>query len=418
MNGRRRVLFVSEDVTLAQVVRLATLSASLDPSRYEVHFACREFPALVFGDSTARQWPLETVDKEAALRRLAKGERMYDEKTLLRYVEAELTLLDAVRPDLVVGDFRMTLQVSAAHRKVPLATLINAYWSPFAVRDAFPVPDHPIVNFIGHERAARYMPQALPRAFAHFAAPLARVRRRFGLQPVDGLLEQLTAGDITLYADVPELCPVAGAPETHHFLGAVPWSPKVPLPAWWQELRTDVPLVYVTLGSSGAVSAMPALLEALGDLPLQVVLSSAGRDRPARVPANVRVTEYLPGDLAARRSLFVVTNGGSASVYQALVEGVPVLGIPFNLDQYLTMAAVERASAGVHVRAGIVNATALRSAAQRLMESGELRQGARNVSAAFARYDARQRFRALVEHYLPPSTRAEQSSTMAPGTSQ
>lgn len=415
MNRKRRLLFVSEDVTLAQVVRLVTLSAALDPRDYEVHFACREFSPLVFDGSAAQKWPLYTTDKEAALRRLAKGERMYDEKTLLRYVEAELELLDAVRPDLVIGDFRMTLQVSAAHRQVPLATLINAYWSPYAVRDSFPVPDHPLVNLVGHERAARYMPQALPKAFAYFAAPLARVRKRFGLPPVEGLLEQLTEGDITLYADVPELCPIAGAPDTHHYLGAVPWSPATPLPDWWQELPRDVPLVYVTLGSSGAVSVMPALLRAMSELPVQVVLSSAGRDRPERVPDNVRVSEYLPGDVAARRSVFVVTNGGSASVYQALAEGVPVLGIPFNLDQYLTMAAVERASAGLHVRAGSVNADAIQRAARRLLDDGELRRGALGMQEAFAAYDCRERFRTLIERYLPPSTRATQRTTLDPG---
>lgn len=37
---RRRILFVAEAVTLAHVVRPFALAQSLDPSRYEVHFAC------------------------------------------------------------------------------------------------------------------------------------------------------------------------------------------------------------------------------------------------------------------------------------------------------------------------------------------------------------------------------------------
>ena len=36
---RRRILFVAEAVTLAQVVRLVTLARALDPARYDVHFA-------------------------------------------------------------------------------------------------------------------------------------------------------------------------------------------------------------------------------------------------------------------------------------------------------------------------------------------------------------------------------------------
>jgi hypothetical protein len=61
------VLFVSEAVTLAQVVRLATLARVLDPARFEVHFAAAHFDELVFGGTTftrhrihswrPRQWP-------------------------------------------------------------------------------------------------------------------------------------------------------------------------------------------------------------------------------------------------------------------------------------------------------------------------------------------------------------------------
>src|SRR5689334_8845456 len=46
VNDRRRILFVTENVTLAQCVRLVTLACALDPERYEVHFACSDLPAL------------------------------------------------------------------------------------------------------------------------------------------------------------------------------------------------------------------------------------------------------------------------------------------------------------------------------------------------------------------------------------
>ena len=43
VSSRRRVLFVAENVTLAQCVRLVTLARALDPQAYEVHFASSEF---------------------------------------------------------------------------------------------------------------------------------------------------------------------------------------------------------------------------------------------------------------------------------------------------------------------------------------------------------------------------------------
>jgi UDP:flavonoid glycosyltransferase YjiC (YdhE family) len=410
-DARRRILFVAEDLTLAQVVRLAALAERLDRRHYEIHFACREFAPLVFSRLDAVQWPLPTVEKEAALKRLAKGERMYDEKTLIRYVESELALFEKVNPDLVIGDFRLSLSVSAPYAKVPLATLINAYWSPFAVRESFPVPDHPIVSLIGAERAARYMPQALPKAFAFFGAPLSAVRRKFGLSALDSLLEQLTFGDLTLHPDVPELCPTRGAPDHHVYLGAIPWSPNVPLPGFWKELRDDIPTIYVTLGSSGSVTAVPAVVEALADLPVQVLLASAGRLRPDRLPPNTHLAEYLPGDLAARRSSVVVTNGGSSTGYQALTEGVPVLGVPFNMDQYLAMTAIAAAGAGVLVRAGTVSAREVRRGILRILDNAAFSRAAVSLRDAFAAYDCFERFSATLSRAFGVSTSASGDAT-------
>jgi len=45
---RKKILFVSERVTLAQVVRLVSLARAVDPRVYELHFASARFDDLVF----------------------------------------------------------------------------------------------------------------------------------------------------------------------------------------------------------------------------------------------------------------------------------------------------------------------------------------------------------------------------------
>lgn len=402
MTIRRRLLFVTENVTLAQVVRLTTLAARLDPARYEVHFACSDFDPLVFGGTSFRRWKLFTIDKEQGLKALAKGERMYDEKTLERYVEDELRVIDEVKPALIIGDFRLSLAVSAPLRGVHCASLINAYWSPYAVRERWPVPDHPIVRLVGIELAQKYFPQAMPKVFAHFAAPLNRLRKRHGLPEFETLSHQLCFGDSVLYPDVPELCPVAGAPPSHHFLGAVQWSPPVASPP---NLSGDParPLVYVTLGSSGDVGALPTVLEALADLPIRGVLATAGRAAPSRVPSNFETADFMPGALLAQQARFVVTNGGSASGYQALAHGVPLLGIPSNLDQYLTMACVTRRGAGITLRSGGITRDEVKRAAVRLLDAPAIKRAAEDVATYFAAYDFHQRFETWLSNLLGPS---------------
>lgn len=391
MSSRPRILFVTENITLAQSVRLLALARRLPSDRYDVHFACADSDPWLFRGTTFQRWLLLTVDGPRALAALARGDRLYDAATLERYVQDDRRLLDAVRPDLVVGDFRLSLAVSTRLAGVRCASLINAYWSPYAVRERFPLPDHPIVSLVGTERAERYFPQALPRVFAHFAAPLNAVRKRYGLQPAS-LLEQLCFGDWVLHPDSPELCPVQQAPSTHHFLGMVPWAPDLPPIPSLLEADASRPLVYVTLGSSGDQAALPAVLTGLATLPVQCILSTAGRPAPARVPANVRVVDFVPGDWAAQRARLVITNGGSTTGYQALAAGVPVLGIPSNLDQYLAMQAILRLGAGLQLRSASLRPEQVRRAVTQLCDDSQMQRRAREVGAMLNAYDCHARF--------------------------
>ncbi len=153
---------------------------------------------------------------------------------------------------------RLSLAISAPVEKVPYAALINAYWSPFAERDGFPLPEHPIVKLLGVALAERHFPRALPAVFRHFARPFNRLRLRHGLEAIGTLPEVLTFSDLTLFPDVPALVPTRDSPAHHRYLGYVPWAPPVPLPDWWGRLHPERPTVYVTLGSSGRVQRLSA----------------------------------------------------------------------------------------------------------------------------------------------------------------
>jgi UDP:flavonoid glycosyltransferase YjiC (YdhE family) len=396
----KRILFVAEAISLAQVVRLVTLARALDGRRYEVHFASARFDDLVFrGPGLAHLVRHGIASLPAAVvdRRVARGLRPYGKRTLARYVREELELFEAVRPDLVVGDLRLSLAVSAPLARVPHASLINAYWSPYAERHGFPMPDHPIVRLLGVERAARHFPAALPFVFRHFARPVNQLRRAHGLPELGSLLEVLTHGDHTLYADVPALAPTAARPASHRYLGYVPWSPPLATPAWWDDLDPNRPLVYVTLGSSGRVDRLPLVVEAAASLGCQVVVATAGRMALPPRPPDVFVADFVPGDVVARRASAVVSNGGSTTSYQALAEGTPVLGVAFNLDQYLAMQAIERFGAGLPLRAGALTRQDVTRGLERLLGEPSFTGRALAARDELARWNAEVQFRAFVD---------------------
>jgi UDP:flavonoid glycosyltransferase YjiC (YdhE family) len=393
----KRILFVAEDVTMAQVVRLVVLARALDPARYEIHFACRHFDDLVFRPGEFRRWRIDSVERSQVQKALERGKRLYDLSTLRRYAKSDLDVIDKVQPDLIVGDFRLSLVASAPAARVPLVALINAYWSPHAVRQTFPLPDHPIIKLVGEKTATRYFPQAMPKVFAHFAKPVNELRKHYGLPAVGSLLEVLTHADFTIFPDVPCLTPIRDLPPTQRYIGPVLWAPDVPLPPWWNDLPDDVPLVYVTLGSSGQVRALAAVLEALARLPLCAVVATAGRIAAGDLPGNVRAAEFVPGDQVARRAAVVICNGGSTTGYQALAEGKPIVGIASNLDQHLAINAIEERGAGIRIRAGGVRADTVREAVDTLLGSRSHQDQARALAAEFARWDSAALFTALVD---------------------
>lgn len=402
MKARPKILFVSENVTLAQVVRLAVLAKALDPNDYEVHFAASNFDPMVFDGTAFARHELFTIGKDRLFKSLKAGKRLYEKTTLVRYVKEELALIESVRPDLIVGDFRLSLSISAELQRVPWGTLINAYFSPFAVRERWPVPDHPIVKVLGEEMTARYFPMAIPKVFAHFASPINAVRRKYGLGEIGSLLEVLTHADHTLYPDDPVLTPVDGAPPHHEYLGPVLWAPTVSMPALAQQ-ESPEPLVYVTLGSSGNVDLLPVVVEALSGLKLRVVIATAGRNRLARLPPNMEQADFVPGDRVAQRARIVISNGGSTTGYQALAAGTPLLGLPSNLDQYLTMQALTEAGVAVQVRGREADVERLRLGIHELLNNPGYSLQAREAAKRFAEFDSAGRFRHWVERALGKS---------------
>lgn len=404
---KKRVLFVSENVTLAQVVRLVTLARALEQDGVEVHFASAGFPELVFGATRFIRHELETLPAARADQALRAGRRLYEKSTLAAYIRAEIALIERVRPDLVMGDFRWSMPSSAELCGVPSAVLINAYWSPYAVERRFPVPDHPIVRLLGEALTEQYFPTALPRVFQHFADPLNAARRQFGLRPVGSLLEVLTHADHTLYADDPWLTPVRGAPASHQFIGPVLWQPDVsgvPEVDALPEQTGERPLIYVTLGSSGAAELLPMIVGVLAQLPVTAILATAERAQLVGLPPNVIARSFVRGADVARRAQLVISNGGSSTGYQALSQGTPVLGLPSNLDQYLATEAIVRAGAGRSVKARRATPEALRSEIHSMLEDSALRDAARQVASRFRVLDAPSTFRAFVQRTLAGAT--------------
>lgn len=367
MSGNRlKILFFAEGATLAHVGRPFILARGLAPARFEVVFARPPGYAWLSDGAGFRVADLGCQNGVVFARQLQRGLPLYDYPTLLRYVGDDLALIDEERPDVIVGDFRLSLSVSARLRGIPYITICDAYWSPERPLQA-PLP---VLGF------TRYVPTPLAEQIFHIVSPLAlrlhtlpieRLRARFGLSTLDHDLRRCyTDADLRLFANFPALYPDIQPGPQADFVGPIAWSP--PERTEQDFLADDGPLVYVTMGSSGDPAVLAALIPVLERTGARLAVATAGKPIPSGLGGGrAKIFDYLPGNQVCKHARLVVCNGGSPTTNQALANGVPVLGIARNMDQFLNMQAIESYGAGITLRADRANEKRLRQAVAKLL---------------------------------------------------
>ena len=397
----RRILFFAEAVTLAHVARPVALAMTLDRTKFEPVIACAPRYERFAASGPWQTLPLDSIGSQEFAIALAKGRPLYDAPTLRRYVKEDLEHISRIKPDMIVGDFRLSLSVSARLVGIPYISVINAYWSPYYLEGRFPLPVLPITRLMPLPLAAALFRLAQPSAFRFHCRPLNRVRRENGLPSLGSDLRRIYAdADFAAYPDIPELFPIDNLPPNHGYLGPVLWSPPAPKPTWWECLPVARPIIYVSMGSSGQASVLAMVLRALERLPVTVIASTAGGAAPRERQANSYIADYLPGSEAAARSDLVICNGGSLTCQQALMAGVPVIGIASNMDQFLNMAALVRAGVGVLLRSDRIDMERIRAAAVNVLGAGAIARRASRFARQLASRSLGESFSAILQRAL------------------
>lgn len=408
--NKLKVLFFAEGATLAHIARPLMLAKGLDESKFDVTL-CRpaEFSKLTAG------LPFQVLDLECQnarifAQKLAHGSPLYDFPTLCRYADADLELIDQVEPDVIVGDFRLSLSVSARLRAIPYIAICDAYWGPERPLNP-PLPALAFTRYIPISIAKFIFRRVAPLAFRLHAMPLERLRNKFGLPSLGYDLRRCyTDSDLRLFANMPALFPDVSTHEKADFIGPITWSPD--FEGKLDFLSGNGPLTYITLGSSGNPEVIARIVPILEQLGSRIVIATAGKalTLAAKKPST-HVFEFLPGSLVCQHASLVVCNGGSPTTNQALTSGVPVLGIAENMDQFLNMEAIVAFGAGLMIRADRATPSALRRAIESLMADPKFALRAKAVSDSQPKEGAAN---ILARHVVGQSNK--RSSAAAPGS--
>ena len=282
--------------------------------------------------------PIDNLDTVYAIA------RYYHASRVRAHVNADLAVIDAVQPDVVVVDMQPTAAIAARARGVPV----------LSVGDSDFLRDEPNSWMPWLEpEAACILPY--PSCLPAFNTVLGELK----LPPIDHVSDLLW-GDLTLLASAPIL--EAGQPPLNmrgplEWIGPVYWDPP-----WSQSAdalighgRDRLKRIYVTLGHGGKISGaqMHAVLEGCVDEDWAVFASTGFRSEEALEASspNLLIGGFTGIGPAIRWADVVISHGGYATVLATLLHGKPNIVIPFMSEQEANgLLFAERLGAGFLLR--------------------------------------------------------------------
>ncbi len=305
----------------------------------------------------------------------------YDMESIDACVESERDVIEDTRPDVVIGDMRPTLQISAGLMGLHLAMVEAAYNSPS----------------YGHRIQ-------LPTWFETEPGPFEEYLRRCRSSPAKRKRSCL------LVADVPQFHP------TGQWKGAYYVGPLLDLPARPRQVVTldsngwdsTLPLIYLNCGSTGhALEGF--LIDTLSVLSeryrvICTVLGPRSREAAPTTPSrNVRIVDFLPASWITAEASAVITVGGAGTVYHALRSGVPVVGAADHLDQEYHLNRVGSLGLGIKLEWNQwTNAEEIRKTVDRVIENQEYEERCRAFSRHVREWDNVDRVSQVIEEMVDP----------------
>jgi UDP:flavonoid glycosyltransferase YjiC (YdhE family) len=377
--------------------RLVPIARALSDRGHEVAvFNPAPAPSKLIAEAGLQNLPMPSRPMPAPVMDLAQAGSAWDVEEFFAAIHCDeestkgetavyVDLIRAYAPDVVVDSFGLLTCLAARVLSVPLVTVLQG--------NIHPASD----GFLWWKKDR---PSGLPSA----AAVINKVAAEYGIEPVARCVD-LLAGNLSLILGTPETDPLP-ASASAQYVGPIIWQrEKAQLPKWIDALSRQKPLIWVYSGNPRYANAptpidsivvIRAAIQALGDMPVHVVLTTGFQEVPAEVgvlPPSFTHAAYLPGLAMAERCDLMVHHGGHGSVMTGLRAGTPAVIVPTITERESNARRLVALGAGEIVmpvtRADgekAIDSVEFGAAVNRVLKDAAFRQSAKRVSESMRKY--------------------------------
>jgi UDP:flavonoid glycosyltransferase YjiC (YdhE family) len=272
-------------------------------------------------------------------------------------IAADRALYRQVKPDLVLSDGRFSAPLSTGIERIRHAAIVNVSSTAYRALPYIPFFDWLPQSLVGRNSGWW---QGLDRfnlflemlVFDNAARIFKTLSRRHALPRTVTATNCLAGNDLTLLADIEAYFPTRNLPDNYHYIGPLTWDSPLPAPAWWPPRKQGELLAYFTMGTTWMGGSFARLYEMIRAHGITAIIATGGQAKGKEaaklktVEGEIYVEEFVDGDLVMSACDVVVCHGGNGTIYQALQQGKPIVGIPTIPDQAFNMRRVKALGVG------------------------------------------------------------------------
>ncbi len=351
-----RILCTPYTYALSHISRPLLVAQELKSRGHEVIFAGDSPYDSFIKDAGFEVLKTYQIPPEILFERIRRNSLQFVKKReMISMIEADRSLIKLFQPDIILSDGRFSAPFSTAIDNIFHTAIVNVSSTEYRALPYVPFLDRLPSSITGNSLINNKLNKLnlfLEMAIFNATNPTFRqLTKNYSLSKHITATNCLTGNDLTLLADVPEYFPTTKLPEDYHYIGPLTWKSNLPQPDWWPPTKKSK-LIYFTMGTTWLGESLNSLLTKMDKQQLTVIVTTGGQNKKIgkgnlkTIPGKIYLEDFIDGDLAISASDCVVCHGGNGTIYQALQQGKPIIGIPTIPDQAFNMRRVESLGIG------------------------------------------------------------------------